>query len=121
MPEVEYKLIHLKRDCQAEFWPAQTHRLIAEEKHSEVFRYQDLMIGTCPKCRVDVMAWIGIDFLFEPVKKVGINESKHQIWIDRFDTDLVRPHDKHASNTVTGTVKDKNSGMYLFRNNIPVV
>lgn len=120
MDKIPYMLTHFKRDCGMEFAPTETDRLTSEPQYAEVYKYQDLLRGVCPHCKVDVAGWIGINFLLETVKYHSINEKKIQTWINRFDTDLVRPHYKNASSTVCGTVKDKNSGKWRFKETISV-
>jgi hypothetical protein len=120
MDKIPYMLTHFKKDCGLEFAPTNTDRLLSEKQYAEAYKYQDLLRGVCPHCKVEVAGWIGIDFLLETVKYHSINDKKIPKWIDRFDTDLVRPHVKNAHSTVKGTVKDRNSGNWFYKTNISV-
>lgn len=116
--KVSYMLVHEK--CSKTFAPRQTCRLVADQANNKRFKYQDLLDGRCPVCHEDIMAWIGIDYLLEPVEYVAISHKKHRVWIDRFDTDLVRTHDPKAHHVVNGCAFDRNSGRWLYLTNIPV-
>lgn len=114
---VEYKIRH---KCGREFWPDLVYRLHCEPEHKHNYQYQDLMMGTCAPCRDEVFAWVGVDYEGDPVQYEAINHTKHQKWLDRIATDLLRKCDKSACDTVQGSVLDRNSGRYIFRDNIPV-
>jgi len=121
MSKISYMLHHDKRGCKLEFSPNQKPlRLLPEAAHAEALKYQDLLIGQCPHCKVEVMGWIGIDYLEEPINYTGISERKHADWLSRIDTDLVRPHDPKAASSVTGSVLDMFSDKWRFKSNIPV-
>jgi predicted N-acyltransferase len=117
--KLQYKLKH--PNCGTEFNPQKTSRLWCEQEHAKKYKYQDLMEGVCPKCKEDVLAWIGVNFLGEAESYNAISHKKHRKWIDRFDADLERTHSKKDHLTVKGCVYDRNSGKHLFRENIPVI
>jgi hypothetical protein len=119
---LEYKLSH---KCGANFYPDKVERLPSD---TGTYKHQDLLMGVC-KCGQEVFAWIGVNHVGEPEKYFNINHTKHDDWLKRVKTEAVRPIKQNLNPlkyareemwTVSGSVRDKHSGRFLYRNNIPI-
>ncbi len=119
---MEYKLSH---KCGANFYPDKVERLPSD---TGTYKHQDLLMGVC-RCGKEVFAWIGVDYVGIATDYYKINHTKHDSWLERVQTEAIRPikqslnplkYAREEMWTVSGSVRDKNSGRFIFRNNIPI-
>ncbi len=102
------------------FTPSQTHRLWPSSRLREKFCYQDLMTGACTACGRVVFAWLGIDLQMHVENYYAIPLRRHAVWKQRIrDASADRPNG-YGVNLVCGSVREKNSGRFIFRPSIPV-
>lgn len=122
-----YQLEHAS--CKSEFWPTETVRLYANEDGIERgYRYQDLLIGSCT-CGEDIFAYVGLNEKKKPIQKHPISKKHQKVWAVRKQTEFVRRRQSHLDpqkyskdrqQTVNGSVFDKRSGKYFFKDAIGV-
>ncbi len=128
MAEIEYKLEHAS--CKSSFWPTETVRLYANEDGIERgYRYQDFMLGPCPCCFADVAAYIGVDEFKRPIRRHPISKKEIGAWAVRKQTEFTsrrqsklnpKKYSLERQETVNGSVLDKRSGKYFFKDAIAV-
>ncbi len=124
------KIKPLLRHCRSntikpfEFNPAEKHLLFAEANYKHIYKYQELLTGICPKCNMQIMAWLGIGFDGNAQQYYAISTKKFELWQSRIRSSKVRDdepvidprkHSKHKANSVLGSVREKNSGKWMLK------
>lgn len=123
--QVEYEIRHA---CGESFKPEKKARLSAEVSERKQFKHQDLLMGSCPRCKIPVFAWIGINHLGEAAKYFAIKTHNQLLWIDRMLEEQRRTvvkldpakHSMKRMGTVNGCIRERRSEKYQFKDVISV-
>lgn len=120
MPYSDGRLWCSKCRPYVRFEPTHRRRLWPPKRLSGHLAYQDLLTGICPRCQALVFAWLGIDHSGQVENYYAIPFKRQDAWRVRMKRDAVRGPNAYGASSVRGSIREKNSGRFIFCESIPV-
>lgn len=102
-------------ECKEDF-PSRGRIVLSPQPHlAGQFRFQELLIAACPKCKERHMEWIGVDYFGNPVEQNRISKKNFDYWTTRVVHNKVNPGSQVLHHMVWGSVYDNKCGHYLYK------